>query len=245
MKRPLDDQKPDTFRGKEAIIGPDCSSDDVIQYDPVLSAGELMGIVLSVEVVGEPLDCPKPRGFRNVLPSVRAELDWALGCNRFKAVCDVQHGTVIGLVAENVRITARYHLSRGPGDEDCSPRDLPCFKVRAGAGYVARAHNSNSARLTERLCLRSPGDRQIIPIPPFAISMTVLPADDGKASVVVMGLFETPQVRYVVGSPLSNVGQHNVENALPLFNGARFVEVENINGDDEPLDGFVVFGLSL
>lgn len=211
-----------------------------------------MGVVLGCETTPDAFAGPCS-DHALVLPAPRALLQWGLGGVRFHAECDFLNGTVIGLVAETIRVCAVYHVFRGHahhghgqahahGGQHCP---LPDFKVSAGFGYHCRSHNSNSARLTE-LVQVEPGKGCRIQIPPFALSFTVLPVEGAPALIplTVFGFCGGFKVPYEVKAPLGSFGQHDVENSFPLFNGARYVEIENPS-DTDAMSAFVVFGLSL
>lgn len=219
-----------------------------------LKSGDASGVNLAV-VIGVETKGADGRSYdkteHNLEPeflisSVRVALSWGIGNTGFDAECDAINGTQLAIAAENLRVVAKYVTVDRPWDP--TPPELLCqqpqFEVSAGLAYTGIGRNSNPARLTEVVQIENPGERCLIKVPPFAISMTVLPVDGGAARVRLMALGTGYSVRYDVVSPLSNAGQYNVENAVPIFNGARFVEVENISPTG-PLSAIVVFGLAL
>lgn len=236
----------DTQRGHTVEIAPGQGSVLITGFNSLCPRGELIGVVLGICPIDaqrgrfdpdadvppdEPLDA-------FAAPAVRAEITWGIGSASFFAVADFLHGTVLGLVAENIRVCASY-VTLG-----CCPdrKHLPCFAVSAGFGYAARSANSNPARLTKHVRVPA-GQSKRIRVPPFALSLTGLPIESRPFDLRVLGGCGSLGVTYHVAAPLSNVGMHLVENALPLFNGARFVDVFN-PGPDE-LEALILFGLSL
>lgn len=250
--RPLTSQVNDINRGNEEVIGPKTRGKGpkgttlIAGFHPNCVRGELIGVVLGLCRVDEPADLTGITNQGYYLPAVRAHLWWGLGGVTFNATCDYIHGTVVGLVAEGVRVCAEYVCWKRSIPDDLLPPKtcLPCYKVKAGFGYGARNYNSNPARLTEFVVVKTAGDTERIEIPPFAISVTVQPIGTSSVSIDVLGYCEKPIVHYDIATPLTNAGQHNVENALPLYNGAVYIDVKNEN-ESEPLEAFVIFGLAL
>ena len=216
----------------------------VAEFNSHCPRGELIGVVLGLQETneaGDPCLVDLPDDVL-ALPAVRAHLSWGLGSASFAATVDYLHGTQIGLIAENVRVCAEY-VVLGGCSRSCR---LPCFSVGAGFGYGVRGHNSNSARLTELACIETPGERVRIRVPPFAISVTVLPIDDQPCGIDVVSRCNSHRVHREITTPLGNSftsGTYDVENALPLFNGAHSVLLEN--KATGPMAAFVIFGLAL
>lgn len=202
---------------------------------------ELIGVQLGIRLEkGAPVDF-KQDVF--ILPSVIASLKWGIGSVEFAAECDWLHGTQIGLLAETVSVAARYVKNTRPWDP--TPDDdarYPSFIVSAGVAYGMVNRNSSGARLTKIVQLENPDDEVDIPVPPFAVSFTVIPMFGAvAASVRAFGAYTAD---YSIAAPLSNAGQRNVENNFPLFNGAEFVTVKNILQAGHAAAA-VVFGLAL
>lgn len=245
--RPLTAQSHDVQRGMTERLAPGSGHDLVrlIEFQPgICVRGELLGIHLAVCEERHPGSdcCDEDECF--ALPALRAHLEWGLGGATFTARVDFLNGTSIALVAECLKVCAEYVI----WGDSCAPW-LPVYRASAGVGYFGtRAVSSNPARLTELACAAA-GARERIPIPPFAVSVTIQPIDDPsspapspiRASVVGP---RGPAVRYDVAHPLTNAAQDNTIDALPLFNGARFVEIDNTGGAG-PLAAFVIFGLAL
>ena len=244
--RPLTSQDADVQRGMSRSLAPDDDPLRIFKFTSECARGELIGVTLGLAIEGneccDELDCAGPFA----LPAVRAKLEWALGSACFCAEADFLHGTTLAVVAERLQVCAEYIVW---GDR-CAPW-LPVYKVSAGAGYVARSSNSNPARFTELVTVGA-GQQLEIAIPNFAISLTLQPADFSfppappPPAVTRIGVLGPcgPRVVYDVVSPLSNLGQHNVENALPIFNGATKIEIDNTGGAT-PLALFLIFGLAL
>jgi hypothetical protein len=201
---------------------------------------ELIGVQLGIRLEkGRPADYKTDALF--VLPSVVASLKWGIGSVEFAAECDWMHGTQIGLLAENVAVAARYVKNTRPWAPEESEVQ-PSFLVSAGVAYGTMPRNSSGARLTKIAQLENTNDTIDFPIPPFAISFTVIPFF-GAAVAVSVRSFGLYAADYAIATPLSNAGQHNVENSFPLFNGAEFLTVQNIQ--QQPAVAAVVFGLAL
>ena len=237
-------------RGRSLVLEPGCDQRiDIFDFNKVCVRGELLGVVLSI--CRRPGDdkCPPlpPAGdSHDRFPAVRAHLWWGLGAATFYAVCDFLNGTQIGLVAESLRIAAEYVVFDVRADKDEPiPAEccLPDFNIAAGAGYGVRSHNSNSARLTELISIDGADEVACVPIPAFALSFTVQPIRDGQAAVEIVSDCGGTPVPYDVVTPLSNLGQHNMEKVMPLYNGARALFIRSRNG--LPLKAFVIFGLAL
>lgn len=235
----------DSGRGRRTVLhSKDKGPTLVAEFNSYCARGELIGVVLGIHETddkGNPCFVDLPEDLL-ALPAVRAHLTWGLGSTSFHATVDYLHGTQIGLVAETVRVCAEYVLL-GDCKKSCN---LPCYSVAAGFGYGVRGHNSNSARLTELACIEEPGGRVRIRVPPFAISVTVLPIDDQPCAIDVVGRCNSHRVHKEISVPLGNsyaTGTYDVENALPLFNGADSVLVENKAAG--PMAAFVIFGLAL
>lgn len=251
--RPLTPQADDSRRGDRKTLTPDRKKGEpllIASYDVTCVRGELIGIALESHAVDK-RGKPCRQALRDdetdsfILPAVRARVEWGIGGASFLAFCDFRLGTQIAVVAENVRVCAEYVTHRCCFENMPDPKkcDLPCFSLAAGFGYGYHGHNSNSARFTDLVCLE-PGEKKLVPIPPFASSLTVQPINNGNCDVSVVGFCTTPKVIYEVRTPLTNMNQNNIENALPLYNGAESLIVENKNPAG-PLAAFVIFGLAL
>lgn len=225
-------------RGNTARVCPDGSPVAVVDLRiPPCVWGVVIAISLGI-TCHEPPDRKPPKIGRPFFAGVRALVTWGIGvAGGFCAEVDWQNGTIIAVPAENLCVSARYVLIGDPSIE-VFPAD-----VRAGLAYNGVGGNSNTARLTEPVFLSSNTDVVRIPVPPFAISMTVLPGSDVplEATVVGRGGMRTP----FFAEPLGN-HRYSVENALPLPNGSAFVEVRapSLAAPDE-VAAHVVFGLAL
>ena len=183
--------------------------------------GEVIGITLDIEPV-HPFD--DDAGLESTAPLVRAVIEWGIGGVVFKEVIvDFVNGTHITIGAEAIcTVKARYDAAP-LGPNGCDPCCLPPMIVRAGLFYGCA---SRGATLTEVANIEEPGESCRIPIPPFAVSFTVLPVD-GASVAADIGFCGPARVRSVIVTPLSNEDQHNALDQIPIPNGARYVEIVN------------------
>jgi hypothetical protein len=200
--------------------------------------GEDISVVLGLTVEGDDedflVDAP-------VDSLVRACVTWGLGSAEFRAELDWMNGTILTVPAEQINVRASYKREMLGSD----PGPCPVFCLAAGFAYGRVGKNSNPARLTELVQLDAPGDSKQIRIPNFATSFTVVLVEPStSAQLDVYGFGTGYSNRIMITSPMSNVGQFDVENAFPIRNGARFVKVTNVNTTGE-LIAYVIFGLSL
>lgn len=201
--------------------------------------GELLCVTLGIEVEGnDGSDTGLVDAF--VYPSVRAHLRWGLGAATFRARCDWRRGTQLSICGETMTVFAEYRKNSLPWAPVPEP-DAPIFEVSAGVGYGNVGRNSNPATLTELVQILTPQSTQRIQIPPFATSFNVFPVNGGSGSARVFGFGSSYFVEYAIPAPPN---PYSVENAFPLFNGARFLEIMNTESV-EPFMAFVVFGLAL
>lgn len=181
-----------------------------------------------------------------VLPRITALLQWGIGGSaNEEAEVDWQHGTQLTIGAQNVIVQARYDVIT-PDGVSFDPCDLPAFTVNAGISRGTIGVNSNPARLTRVAQVTTPGDTVRFEIPNFALSFSVLVLGENEQSALVEQVaFGTAyRTGHAFTSPTSNVDQYNVENAVPLWNGAEFLDVTNTN-EAGSLTAFVIFGLAL
>ena len=258
IHRPLETIE-DGRRGRGFILDPSCVGDKrvlAIDWNSVCGRAELIGVVMSLHRKPAQPCCPPFLGDGpDRFPMVRAHVGWGIGgagaCS-FSAVVDVLNGTQIGVVAEALRVCIEYVVLGqlyDPADSDPDPDVtlptkccLPSYNIAVGSGYDVRSHNSNSARLTEFVVVE-PGEEVCVPIPPFAISFTVQPIRGAAVSVDVVSDCGGTPVTYDIDTPLSNT-KYGVENAVPLYNGARAIVVRN-SSSTAPIKAFVIFGLAL
>jgi len=184
--------------------------------------GEVTGITLDIEPV-HPFE--DDDALESTAPLVRALIEWGIGGVVFKqAIVDFVNGTHIAVGAESIcTVTARYDAAP-LGPNGCDPCCLPPMTVRAGLFYGCV---SRGGTLTEVANVDESDGRCRIPIPPFAVSFTVLPVD-GASVAVDLGFCGPARVRTLIVTPLSNENQHNALDQIPIPNGARFVEVVNL-----------------
>lgn len=179
-----------------------------------------------------------------VFPLLRGQVDFGIGTTSFTARFDILNGTVISVPAESFNsIAVHYDVQQRP--IIVPDLGLPSFMISAGVAYNGVGHNSNPARYTELVYMANAGVDQvkILEIPPFAISMTVIPINDGAVNLSIYGESPSFPTLYSPTFPITNVGQYNVENAVPLPNGARFVKVAPAVNIETLC--YVIFGLAL
>lgn len=226
------------IKGEVSLVGP------LINTRSRTSRGELLSAVLAIQVVPANGTTEEEALDEFVDYSVEAEIVWGLGAIEFTAHCDWQNGTQISLTAETLRVRAKY-VKRCATWEKPADKCPPSFLVSAGVGYGDSGASSNPVRLTKLAQVETPGDSVDIPIPAFAQSWTMqLVSGSTSAEVRVGGRGARYDVPYTITGPLTNVAQHNEENAFPIRNGARFLRVKNMNQTD-PLAAWIVFGLKL
>lgn len=236
-------------RGATAVIRPpDCDLGETevdvvdLRSAPGCVNAYLLAVVLGIDLYRTKCD---PCTFIQdafVHVSVRAIIDWGVGGAPFHAECDWLLGTQLSIAAENIRIGARYEKFTLPWDP-AEFDEAPSFILSAGFALGNVGRNSNPARYTAIAAIESPGETQRISIPAFATSFTIQPVLGSPVLARKYGFGMGFGVDLSATSPLSNVGQYNVENAIPIANGDRFVEVRNEGTG--PALAFVVFGLSL
>jgi hypothetical protein len=233
---PLTDQAPNN-RGFKAIIRPPKGPFAIGEPEGILRAppnGCARAYPINV-TLGLALEAPLANFIREqvfVLPMLRAVLKWGIGSQEFTAECDWLHGTQLSIEAEAVEVAARYVKNTLPWDP--VPDDsgvFPNFIASAGVGYINIGRISSAATLTELAQLQNPDDQVDILIPPYATAFTVLPVSDASVAVEQMAFGTAYSTRHVIGVPLSNVGQYNVENGNRIWNGAQFLRVTNLNGE--------------
>lgn len=177
--------------------------------------------------------------------SVVAELSWGIGSSEdFRAECDWVHGTQISVLAETVQLSARYEKSTFPWAPAPADTPYPTFVANAGVAYGAMPRISSGARLTKFVHLE-PGASADVPIPPFALSFTIIPTFFGLAQITAtVRSFGLYSAAYTINAPLTNTAQHDVENSFPLFNGAEIITVTNPSQQNRAVAA-VVFCLAL
>lgn len=224
-------------KGHSILLSPGQVPTTVLKMKSGVVSGQLMSVTLGLRPDNAE---PEPESLY-VLPSIRARIEWGMGGISVKAKCDFLHGTVLNISAENIQIVAEYIINKLPGEENQDLKCYPAYWVSAGLSYGGAGVNSNPARLTELVQQTEVGVPARIVIPNYAISFSVLPIS-GNVSLKVFGFGSNYSVDYNVTAPLTNSGQHNTENAFPLFNGAQFIELTGPN----PVNlAFIVFGLVL
>ena len=212
---------------------------DIISPHNSCQQAEMIGVTLGIED-DEAFKFSNDPERGGTVALVRAVIQWGIGGINFHAELDFLNGTQLCLLMENCVIAARYDAASLDGH--CDPCCLPRQRVSAAVGYGCVGRGSNPARLTEVACVK-PGGRCRIPIPPFATSFTVLPIQASRVAVDIVPCGLPMAVRDVI-RPLSNADQNNTIDQIPLFNGARFVDV--ISRQEEGVAAaYVVFGLAL
>lgn len=245
---------PDLNRGNSIVlkppagdiaVGPDTS---IIEVRTQCGGAQVINCMLGLELEGQSnLSQSSLEESAFVYPSVRATLKWGIGGTSFSAECDYMMGTQLSICAENFRVGAKYMKNTRPWAPESEPL-APNFRCSAGVGYNNTARNSNPARLTELVQIPLGGDPIFVQIPQFALSMTSYSVV-GEMRVEIIGFGGNYNVVYTTdlgeGTPVNNNGQYNVENAVPFFNGARFLKCSNNNVEPSDTIAFIIFGLSL
>lgn len=248
--RPLVDQ---AASNRGAIIEVDPPPDTVLNGETVTricevrttcAQGELLSVTLDQSIRGgaEATTAFDVADF--VWPNVRARIMWGSGNGSFQAECDFLNGTQLSIAAESICVDAVYRKVTMAAADVESWAAAP-INARVAYAYGNVGRNSNPARLTELVELPGgTGNIANVLIPPFATSFTLLPvANNTDLTARVFGFGSSLFVDYDTVGTLSNTGQYNVENAFPLFNGARYIQIND--GTSDPGYVFVVFGLAL
>lgn len=248
--RPLVDQ---AASNRGAVIQIDPPPDDVLNGSTVTriceirstcAQGELLSVTLDQSIRGGSEDTTDFDVADLVWPNVRARLSWGSGNGIFQAECDFLNGTQLSIAAESLSIDAVYRKVT-MGAAAASTWTAAPLNARAAIAYGNVGRNSNPARLTELVEFPGGvGNVANVLIPPFATSFTLLPvANNSDLSARVFGFGSSLFVDYDVTPTLSNTGQYDVENAFPLFNGARYIQIND--GTTDAGYVFVVFALAL
>ena len=185
---------------------------------------ESFQIVIGVTQIG---DAPVICEGSFAIVQLRAHLTWGLGLTTFDAYVDIDHGTQIALVAQNVELNAEM-IVKTCGDR---PECLPEFSISAGLGLgcTGRAH------LTEHVILCGSDDCELVPVPPFARDVQVVTTDGEPVTLEFIPY----------GSCLSvGCGQVKCGDTLRVPGGMRMVRVTNAS-NRAPLVASLVFGLSI
>jgi hypothetical protein len=179
-----------------------------------------------------------------VMSQVVGTIKWGIGSTEFEADFDWLHGSQIAVLAESVSVAARYVKNTLPWEPvPDNVSKYPVFVASAGVAYGAMPRISSGGRLTKIVQLDESGTLDI-PIPPFAISFTVIPFQGPSTVPISVHTFGSYFASYIVVAPMSNLGQNNVENNFPLYNGAEFLRVTNPS-DQSKFVGAVIFCLAL
>ena len=189
-----------------------------------------------------------------IYSAVRVRFDFGIGAATQTVIADVSRGTVIAVPMQTAKVTLDYIVQCPPWlkDQDVtSLKGLPVYRVTGGLAYSPTGHNENPSRFTEFVAIENtvdtnspPTNVRRVPIPAFATGFSVLPANDGTCTVAIKGVSSQFPVQYDVTAPLTNVGFHLTENAVPIPNGAKYLDITNTRGDGGAFYGFVVFGLA-
>lgn len=228
-------------RGNQIVISP--PSEDIGETPPrpvvqMRSRGadaELLNICLGIELAD--YDNEDDSHFGPILPYIRCALNWGIGGASFNAYCDWMQGTQLSIPANFVSVSAVYvKIQDEFNQQSFTP---PNFRVAAGLSYGNTGRISSPARYTQVVQLGTGANgtsRDVtVQIPPFATSVTMLPTQQAATQIRVRGATASTQffdTTHTLQTPLSNQ-QYNVENAIPLFGGARYIEVTNLNVDGE------------
>lgn len=210
-------------------------------------AGQAMNIMFGLTLEGQANDSQAMVQDDFVMAQVRATVRWGTGGVYNTAELDVLQGAQLSINAEDLDVSVRYIRDTRPWDPSPSVT-FPTFRVNVSSGYSNIGRNSNPARFSQLIQIQNPGTSQRVQIPKYAVSATVLPFNNGQLATNVIGFGTSYRVMYnpfpiLEPEQLGN-DRYIVENAIPLFNAARFIEIFNLNLE-EPATGIVIFGLSL
>lgn len=236
--RPLDGI-PETNRGNSEVIVP--NDEPRLVVDLHAEASQKYGEILSVVIVTDNGGCDPCTFPEDVIVLLRGILTFALGCVTFKAVIDIINGVIISIPAETVYVQAQMLVLPKIGTDPNVCHNVPPVTVSAGIAYYNLARST--ARLTE-VAQVPVGGRKRIPIPAFAVSFTVLPSGAGLAETEIITFGPGFSPKHLSQGPLTNLGQFNIVESVPLPNGAKCIEVANLSVVD-PLIADIVFQLSL
>ena len=244
---PLDVLRPlngtlDGNRGAQLVLGPQ-QSQEIIRVANGCIQGESIGVTLGISVSGKLTANEKTRTSVH-WPLPRARVSWRTG-NSGPLFVDVDYktGSTVGVIAESVWVHARYDVATPPwatDEEKCDLSCLPEYRLQASFGYGG---SCRIATFTEVAFVENFGERAKLPIPPFASTFTVLPINNTLVSAHIRGYGSIYEVTDVIVAPLSNLGQSNRIDQIPIPNGARHIEIENRG--DTPSMSFVMFGLGV
>ena len=222
-------------RGSTAEVCPDGRAVTVLdaRVPGGCAWGEQLLVVLGVDFKRR-RECKAPPpsdGFAGV----RAIVQWGIGeinlgsCG-LTAEIDWKHGTVLRVPAEGICVLARYDTC-GDCDHADAKIDLPVACVSAGLAYGCGPHTVNT--LTEFARLKTSTDVALIPVPPFAVGVTVLGSTDLPLQVEIVNLcgLRTPH-------------DGALKHTRPLPNGSAFIELR-APSLVLPASALVVFELSL
>jgi hypothetical protein len=256
--RPLSDQEEMNRSGTVVVPPPPGPINPATGHDEgkVLSitgfksrgiAGEAMNIMFGLTLEGVPNDSEAMIQEEFIMAQVRATLRWGTGGIYNTAEVDVLQGAQLSINAEDLDVYVRYIRDTRPWDPSTS-ETFPTFRVNVSCGYSNIGRNSNPARFSQLVQLQNPNDVKRIKIPKYAVSATVLPIGNTSTSIRVIGFGSLYDVDYTPvaateGSLLTN-NRYIVENAIPLYNAARFIDVVNTQESGEAF-ALIIFGLSL
>lgn len=254
-RRPLDSYAittTDGMRGSGNLIEPpaDFNSESSVTGLVRLQAREpgvvaqMLGVTLGTSNRGP---TPTDPGADLEWNALRAVIKWGIGATNFQAEADFIAGTQIAVMAETLEVGVKY-VRRAPLFALPLTSTAPTYLVSAGVGYHSQGRNSNPARLTEPIFLQGNLDQVILPVPEFAISFMVVPILNPAGQQNINAELRTFgaggfRASYTFSGAIANAGQQNMENAFPIWNGARFLSI--INPYNNAYYAMVVWGLAL
>ena len=229
----------DGNRGAQGRIAP-CTEIELLKLENGATEGQPLGIALSIATRGK-LTATELTRASGLLPLPRARVYWGAGHSR--TFVDVDFGTGVGLTltAESLAIEAHYAYAAAPWAEEdiCDTSCLPVYDIQATIGYGSYCCRST---LTEVAFVEVPTEKTSVAVPPFARSFSVLPISGASVKAHMRGYGDFYTVENVIVTPLSNTQQNAIDN-IPIPNGIRRVEIENV--DDAPVAAFVVFSIGI
>jgi hypothetical protein len=242
---PLEEQ-PDVIRGSHKKLEPGDDHKLVVDLKSRCNAAYALGVILDVRVIPDN-DTIVPLRDGRFVTLIRAHLQSGIGGTYFRARCDFLLGTTLVVPAENLKVEASYLVF-----DPCDPcadlgrvkACLPPVEVSVGLAYFGIGRNSNAARFTDWVCVPA-GQKVMRQIPQYAVSWTARLAEPATSLTIrSFGWGTGIKTRYDVVAPLTNVGQHDVENAFPIGNGDRFLELDNSTGS-APVIASLIYGLAI
>lgn len=238
--RPLDGVYP-AQKGASTVVEPGQQIATSIKLEKRCENPEALGVTFSIAGVGK-LTANECERISSLILLPRARIWFGIGDARQFVDLDLRTGATLSVLAESLEVLLDYQVRTPPWAVDgCDLSCAPSYRVLTSVGYGG---SCRLATFTEVAFVEEPGARCRIPIPPFASTFTVLPNQDSSVKIHIRAFSNQYDVRDVIVAPLSNLGQSNRVDQIPIPNGARWIEVENTS-ETLAATAFVVFGLGI